>query len=75
MMDTVSRKPTMSHQPPCASGGMLRPYCGAGGSRASQNSCWIRRSGLQSTEASMLKPMMLKASVPNTSEATPRPPR
>jgi hypothetical protein len=33
---------------------------------------WI---GSQLTEASMFMPMMLKASVPKISEATPRPPR
>ena len=68
-------KPVTNHQPPCASGGMLRPYCGGGGSRANQNSWRTSWMGFQSTEASMLKPMMLKANVPKSSEATPSEPR
>ena len=73
--EAVRNKPVSNHQPPSFIGGKLRPYTGAGGSRASQNSWRTNWIGSQLTEANMLKPMMLKAKVPRMSEARPKPPR
>ena len=60
-IDTVRKKPAISHQPPWFSGGSDSPYCGRGGSSDSQNSWRTNCTMSQLTEASMLKPMMLKA--------------
>ena len=68
----VRKKPAISHQPPSLSGGMIcRPYCGGGGSSASQGSCRTNCTGSQFTEAHMLRPMISIAMKPQISEATP----
>ena len=71
----VRNKPVICHQPPWFRGASARPLPGGGGSSASQKSWRMNWIGSQFTEASMFMPMMLKASVPKISEATPRPPR
>ena len=74
-IDTVRKPPAISHQPPSFSGGSDSPYCGAGGSSDSQNSWRTNCTMSQLTWASMLKPMMLKASTPKMSDAMPSGPR
>jgi hypothetical protein len=56
-------------------GGRLMPYSGAGGSRPSQKSWRTNCTGSQPTEASMLKPMISKATRPQKSEMKPVQPR
>ncbi len=75
MTESVRKKPAISHQPPCASGGRRSPYSGAGGSRASQNSCRTNSSGFQLTEASMFSPTISKAMMKNRIDSTPEVPR
>ena len=48
---------------------MCRPYAGAGGSSASQGNCRTNWIGLQFTEASMFRPMISKATKPQSSES------
>ena len=73
--EMVRKKPAISHQPPWFSGGKLRPYCGGGGSSASQNSWRTNWIGSQFTGADMFRPMILKERMPKISDARPRPPR
>ena len=73
--EAVRNKPVSNHQPPSFMGGKLRPYTGAGGSKASQKSWRTNSIGFQLTEANILKPMMLKAKVPKMSEARPKLPK
>ncbi len=62
----------MSHQPPSFNGGKIcSPYCGFGGSSASQNNCRTNWIGSQFTDAHMLRPMISKAMKPHMSDAIP----
>ena len=74
-MEAVRKNPAISHQPPSASGGMLRPYSTPGGSSDSQKSWRTNCTGSQFTEAHMLSPMISIAITPHTIEATPSHPR
>src|SRR4051794_25072943 len=74
-IDAVRKNAAIPHQPPSFSGGRLKPYAGAGGSRASQKSWRTNCIGLQSTEARKLKPMISIAMNPQMIEAIPLKPR
>ena len=54
---------------------MCRPYFAGGGSRANQGSCRTNWIGFQSTEASMLSPMISMQMKPQSSDAIPKKPR
>ena len=74
--EVVMKKPAISHQPPSLSGGKrCRPLPGGGGSSASQGSWRISWIGFQLTEASMLRPMISKATKPQIRDARPNQPR
>src|SRR3954462_6619605 len=70
-IEAVRKKAAIPHQPPSFSGGMLRPYAGAGGSRPSQKSWRTNCAGLQSTAARKLKPMISIAMNAQMIDATP----
>ena len=71
----VRKKPAISHHPPSFSGGKLMPYSGFGGSSESQGSWRTNSIGLQFTDASILRPMISIATMPQTIEARPVKPR
>ena len=75
MIDSVRKKPAISHHPPSASGGIFSPLAGDGGSSASHGNWRTNSTGFQFTEANMFSPMISKAMKPKTSDATPNQPR
>jgi hypothetical protein len=74
-MLTVRQKPASRYHPPCRSGGMRSPYCGAGGSSASHGRRRTNSTGSQFTAAHMLRPMISNAMKPKNSDSEPSVPR
>ena len=75
-MEVVRKNPAISHQPPSFNGGkIVRPHLASGGSSDSQNKRLTNSIGFQFTDASMLRPMISIAMMPDTIDITPSVPR